>query len=418
MLLAEAILNVLAYMSAFVLTYFSVFLILAYLFNKECVDNFVGKRQWTPFVSIIIPMYNEGREVHRCIDSLLALDYPKDKYEIIVVDDCSTDNSYEVVKQYESKGIKLYKTPKNTGHAAGSKNYGVPFCKGDVIAFLDSDSFVAPDVLNIMLPYFEEGVGVVTPACRVWEPHTIMEKLQFIEFEVILFLRRIFMALEAVYVTPGPFSMFTREAFESVGGFDEKSFTEDHEIALSIQAKGYMIRSTVDASVHVIQPDTIKGWLAQRVRWLRGGLYNRIKHIYLLNGLKYGDFGILAIVLDMILFIPIALMLIGPVVNFFLKDHWLARMGVGSVFYSIDALWFIGIFITIISLIWFVYVWKYMRKFTSDYKINWWIWPLHLFVYSAAWGYVWLFVLWEEITRKKQSWATRVEGEEANAKKT
>ncbi len=415
---ADLILNLLTYVSAFILTYFSVFLMLTYLVHKDYIQNYVGKRKWEPTISIIIPMFNAGNEIHTCINSLLKLDYPKHKYEVIIADDCSTDNSFEVVKKYEKYGVKVIQVPKHFGHAAGPKNYGAKIAKGELLTFLDDDSYVEPDILKKMLPYFEEGVGAVTASCRIRDPKTIVEKLQYIEYEVILFLRRILMALESVYVTPGPFSIFTREAFEAVEGFDENSYTEDHEIALHLQAKGYLVRATFDADVQVITPDTVQGWLAQRTRWLRGGLYNRIKHYYLINGFKYGDFGVLAIVLDLILFIPILLMIVGPIVNFFLYDHWIERLGFESVLYSIDGLWFIGMALTATSILWFIHVWLHMGKYKTTYKIEWWIWPIHLFVYSAAWGYVWFFVLWQELTRTKQKWATRELNEEgANAKK-
>ncbi|MCD6227753.1 glycosyltransferase family 2 protein [Candidatus Micrarchaeota archaeon] len=407
MLMAEAILNILTYISAFILTYFSVFLIFIYLERRNYVENYKGKTKWEPTVSVIIPVYNEEKEVGRCIESVLNLDYPKDKLEIIVVDDCSTDNSYQIAKQYEKYGVKVLKTPKNGGCAAKTKNYGVRFANGEVLAFLDSDSFVEKDTLKKMLPYFEEGVGAVTPAVRIWNPKTVMEQLQYIEYEVILFLRRVLMAVEAVYVTPGPFSIFTRKAFEEVGGYDNKSLTEDHEIALHIQAKGYLVRSTFDANVHTVPPKTITGWIKQRTRWLRGGLYNRIKHFYLLNILKYGDFGLLAIALDMILFIPIFLMIIGPILNILFYDHWVERLGVLGMLYSIDALWGVGIVVTVLSILWFIHIWKFISKYSPKYKIKWWVWPIHLFIYSTMWGYIWLFVIWKEVTRQKMAWETR-----------
>lgn len=373
----------------------------------EYVRNYVGKRKWEPFVSVIIPVYNEEKEIGRCIESVLNLDYPKNKLEVIVVDDCSTDNSYEVAKTYEKYGVKVLRTPKNGGCAAKTKNYGAKFAKGEVLAFLDSDSFVEPDTLKKMLPYFEEGVGAVTPAVRIWKPKTLMEQLQYIEYETILFLRRILMAVEAVYVTPGPFSIFRRDAFEAVGGFDNSSLTEDHEIALHLQAKGYKIRSTFDATVHTIPPKDIWGWIKQRTRWLRGGLYNRIKHIYLLNLSKYGDFGLLAIALDMVLFIPILLMIIGPIIRIILYNHWVERLGMMSMIYSIDSLWFIGLLVSIFSIIWFVHEWRFMSKYTPKYKIAWWAWLIEIFVYSALWGYIWVFVIWKEITRQKMTWETR-----------
>lgn len=403
----DLVLNTLTYIAAFILTYLSIYLVLIYLKNRETVLNYKGKRVWEPKVSIIVPAYNEEKLIGRCIESLLNLDYPKEKLEIIVVDDCSTDRTYEVAKRYEPKGVRVVRTPANGGCAAKTKNYGLRFATGEVIGFLDSDSFVEPDTLRKMLPYFEEGVGAVTPAVRIWEPKNWIEKMQYIEYEVILFLRRVWMSVESVYVTPGPFSLFTREAIESVGGFDENSLTEDHEIALNIQAKGYLIRSTIDATVFTVPPNTIISWIKQRTRWLRGGVYNRIKHKYLLNIFKYGEFGFVAITFDVALLFPISLMLIGPPLRLIFNDHWTDRLGLLSIFYSMDALTVLGVAMSIFSIGWFYHIWSYMKNYAPRYKVEWWVWILYLLAYSSLSGYVWLFVLWKEITRASNTWDTR-----------
>ncbi|MCC7569868.1 glycosyltransferase family 2 protein [Candidatus Micrarchaeota archaeon] len=408
MLMVESVLNTMTYLSAFILTYFSVFLILVYFDKKEYIQTYKGKKVWEPTVSVVIPCYNEEKEIGKCIQSVLNSNYPKEKLQIIVVDDCSKDNSFQEAKKYESKGVIVCQTPKNTGCAAGSKNYGVKLATGEILGFLDSDSFVEPDTLRKMLPFFEErDVGSVTPSVRILNPKNIMEQFQCIEYEVVIFLRRLLMAIDAVYVTPGPFSLFTREAFEETGGFDESSITEDHEIALSIQSKGYKIKSTFDANVHTIPPNTIPLWIMQRTRWLRGGVYNRWKYKYLINLSKWGDFGFMALTLDMILIIPIMMLLITPILRFLLYDHWMERIGLLSVFYSVDALWYIGFAISVISILWLYNVWSTMKNYAPKYKISWYIWPSYLFVYGISMSYVWLFVIWKEITRQKKGWDTR-----------
>ena len=356
MLIVEFVLDMLTYVSAFILTYFSVFIILTYLNNPKYIENFCGTRKWTPFVSVVVPAYNEQFAIHQCIESIMNLNYPKNKLEIIVVDDCSTDDTYKFIKSYEKYGVKVVQTPENSGCAAKAKNYGVQFAKGEILAFLDSDSFVEKNALRKMLPYFDENVGSVTAAVRIRDPKNILEKVQYIEYEVILFLRRILMTLEAVYVTPGPFSIFTREAFESVSGFDNDSLTEDHEIALHLQAKGYLIRSTCDATVTTEAMPNISMWIKQRTRWLRGGIYNRIKHIYLLDFRKYGDFGVLAILLDMAMLLPVTVMILGPVLRVLFYDHWMERIGFLNVLYSVNALWFIGLISILICILWLIHI--------------------------------------------------------------
>jgi teichuronic acid biosynthesis glycosyltransferase TuaG len=92
-----------------------------------------------PLVSIITPLYNSGRFIDATINSVISQSYTN--WELIIVDDCSTDNSYQIVKQRaetESK-IKLYKLNENSGHPSIVRNYAIEKSKGDFIAFLDSD---------------------------------------------------------------------------------------------------------------------------------------------------------------------------------------------------------------------------------------------------------------------------------------
>ena len=104
-------------------------------------------------VSIIMPMYNTGAMSSESIDSIIAQTYTD--WELIVVDDCSTDNTDEVIKPYLTDGrIKYYKNEKNSG-AAVSRNHALREAKGKWIAFLDSDDLWMPDKLEKQIRYME-----------------------------------------------------------------------------------------------------------------------------------------------------------------------------------------------------------------------------------------------------------------------
>ena len=110
---------------------------------------------YKPKLSVVIPAYNEAKEIPKCIESILALNYPKDKIEIIVVDDGSKDNTLEIAQGYEKIGVKVF-TKKNEGTAAATKNYGIKKATGDIIATLDGDSYVHPEAVNNMINYFND----------------------------------------------------------------------------------------------------------------------------------------------------------------------------------------------------------------------------------------------------------------------
>ena len=99
----------------------------------------------SPFYSIILPLYNRPRQVSKAISSVLNQTYTN--FELIVVDDCSTDNSYEIVKEINDKRVKIYQLEKNSGPAA-ARNYGVNKSSGEYISFLDSDDFYEPFFLE------------------------------------------------------------------------------------------------------------------------------------------------------------------------------------------------------------------------------------------------------------------------------
>ena len=98
-------------------------------------------------LSIIIQVYNAENFIKRCLDSIIKCN--NKKLEIIIVDDCSVDNSYEICKSYENKYdfIKLYKNKKNSG-VSFSRNYGIEQARGDYITFVDSDDEISEDYIK------------------------------------------------------------------------------------------------------------------------------------------------------------------------------------------------------------------------------------------------------------------------------
>ena len=110
----------------------------------------------TPFVSIVVPMYNSENTIESCLDSLLNLNYPKNKYEIIVVDDHSTDKSAKIVSDFKkiNGNVILLKQPIGKKGPAAARNLGISRAKGEFIASTDADEMMFPDWLNELIPYF------------------------------------------------------------------------------------------------------------------------------------------------------------------------------------------------------------------------------------------------------------------------
>ncbi len=130
----------------------SVFPFLDSLWQAGFLDWRPAAGAFEPCVSIVIPVYNRASEIGACLEALLALNYPPDKREIIVVDDGSTDETPAVVRNYRVKLIELFQ---NRGQSA-ARNVGAAAATGEIIAFIDSDCIADPDWLHELLPYFQD----------------------------------------------------------------------------------------------------------------------------------------------------------------------------------------------------------------------------------------------------------------------
>ncbi len=122
----------------------------------------VAKKDFTPRVSLIIAAYNEEKNIREKIENSLSMDYPKDKLEIIVASDCSTDNTDKIVKEYKARGVKLARLEKRKGKTAAQNN-AVSCAKGEILVFSDAPTVYKEDaVKKLVRNYHDENVGCVT----------------------------------------------------------------------------------------------------------------------------------------------------------------------------------------------------------------------------------------------------------------
>jgi len=226
-------------------------------------------------VSIVVPCYNAEHTIMGVIESLLNSDYENIK-KIVVVDDCSKDNSWKILQEYAKKYEKVLavQTPKNTGNAAGARNYGAMFVDTELIGFTDDDSRPEKEAVGRIMGYFDDPrMGAVTSLVVVRNRTTnLLTKIQAIEYMIFSWNRKITDFLKSVYVTTGPLSIYRRSFFEKLGGYDTKSMTEDIEITWRFISHGYKTAMCLGSRVTTDVPDKIKPWFRQRVRWGIGGL--------------------------------------------------------------------------------------------------------------------------------------------------
>ncbi|MDD2657753.1 MAG: glycosyltransferase [Candidatus Pacebacteria bacterium] len=228
----------------------------------------------TPSVAVIVPCWNEELTIAATCDSLLALEYPKEKLEIILVDDGSTDATSAVMARFAEHPQVRVITKENGGkHTA--LNTGIAATSAEFVGCLDADSFVEPDALREIIPCFARGeVAAVTAAMSIHRPQKLLQHMQNAEYTFGITLRHTLASVNGLYVTPGPFSFYRRNIVETVGGFKRGHQTEDMEMALRLQREGYEIENAPRARVYTTSPDTILKLVKQRTRWTAGFLRN------------------------------------------------------------------------------------------------------------------------------------------------
>ncbi|MBI4453422.1 glycosyltransferase family 2 protein [Candidatus Woesearchaeota archaeon] len=259
-----------------------------------------------PNVTIVIPAYNEEEGIEKTISSVVSLDYPKNKLKIVVVNDGSTDRTGEVaeelIKKYEKE--YYYEKENNLEHnfkvnfeiinkkndgKAKALNVALEKCSTELFACVDADSYVEKDSLIKMIPHFEgANIGATISAIKVNEPKNIYEKLQRMEYILAIMTRKLMAFINTLSVTPGVLSVYRTDVLKTVKGFDEKSLTEDFEIAMRLKYYGYDIDIETSAITYTNVPDNFSKLWRQRVRWYRGFVESHKKYRQMFLNKRFG----------------------------------------------------------------------------------------------------------------------------------
>ena len=281
------------YVFLFCSLYFEVFLLLTYIEKKKYIktEYLEKKNEYWPSVDIVVPCFNESNTIIATINSLLNLDYPKDKFKVVVIDDGSTDDSLKTLQIFKGNSqVQIHH--KENGGKFTALNFAIENSQADLFGCLDADSFVDKDALKNMMPYFENPkIMAVVPSIKVHAPGNVLQKMQKIEYGWGIFVRKVLTYLNALHVTPGPFTIFRRKIFENVGKYKHAHHTEDLEMALRLQKHHYKIANSHRSIVYTVTPKTIKTLYKQRRRWSYGFLKNAIDYKFMFFKKEYGNLG-------------------------------------------------------------------------------------------------------------------------------
>ncbi|MDX5435845.1 MAG: glycosyltransferase [Pontibacter sp.] len=258
-------------------TLFMVLLVLLLINRKQYPSSPVE----LPRISILIAARNEEHTIIRCLTAIENLDYPKEKIEVLIGNDGSTDRTQEVIEAFiEDK--PNYRCIAITGTIAqlkGKQNVLAQLsglATSDYFFYTDADIAVPPTWVKAMLAAMQDNIGVVT-GITTTQDHTLFARLQALDWLYALGLMQVVSDLNLPVTTMGNNMLLRRKAYEDVGGFEKVPFsiTEDIAIFNKILAKGWGFRNIYSHKVLALSTpaEGFYQFMHQRKRWMKGSMH-------------------------------------------------------------------------------------------------------------------------------------------------
>ncbi len=229
-------------------------------------------------VSVIIPAYNEEKVICKTVDSLLKSTL--DDFDIIVVDDGSTDNTFKRLRESFAVNPKIRSFSIPNGGKSSALNFGIKKSDADIIITLDADTLFLPDTIEkLTAPLQNPEIGAVAGNAKVGNRVNYLTCCQAVEYITSQNLeRRGYDLMNSIPVVPGAVGAWRRSVIVEAGGFSEQTLAEDADLTFSVIRAGYKVVYEEGAKGFTEAPDTIKDFVKQRVRWMYGMLQTSWKH--------------------------------------------------------------------------------------------------------------------------------------------
>lgn len=234
-----------------------------------------------PGITILVPAHNEELVIESTLRNLLALDYPSDRLEILVIDDASTDSTPELLDRMAAREPQLrvlHRVPPQGGRGkSAALNAAWKTCQNEFLAVYDADNRPEPDALKILVAYLlahpELGAahGMFRTGNRARNLLTRFINIEGLSFQWIVQAGR--WRLLGISTLPGTNFVVRRSVLERLGGWDEEALTEDSELSIRMYQAGRKIAFVPYSVTWEQEPETFQAWLPQRTRWVRGNHY-------------------------------------------------------------------------------------------------------------------------------------------------
>ncbi|MEP6922193.1 MAG: glycosyltransferase [bacterium] len=352
-------------------------------------DRINAGEKHTPFVSVIVPAFNEEAVIENTIRSLLASDYSK--FEIIVVDDGSKDSTSQIVRDKfgAEPRVRLFTTT-NIGKAA-ALNLGLRYASGDVVIALDADTLFAQQAIGALAHrFYDPRMGAIAGNAKVGNRINIVTRWQALEYITSQNMdRRAFASLNCITVVPGAVGAWRRELLTQIGGFPSDTLAEDQDLTLQIRRQGYNIGYEENAIAWTEAPDRLRTLAKQRFRWAFGTLQCMWKHSDALFRPRYGTLGFIA--LPNVWIFQILFPLISPIMDLILVYTLLAaalekwQQPVGYRFTNLrQVLFYYALFL---AIDWVAASFAFLLEKRERWSLLWWLF-LQRFCYRQVMYYV------------------------------
>ncbi len=288
---------------------------------------------WTPrSVCVVIPAFNEGAVIAKSIRALLASRL--EGFEILVVDDGSTDRTTAIVRKAFAASGRVSVISKPNGGKWSALNTALRHTDADILVTIDADTVLEPDAMTLLVRHFAEPlVAAVAGAPVVGNRVNLLTRLQALEYAINQNLdRRALEVVNGITVVPGAVGAWRREALLGIGGFASDTLAEDADATVRLELAGWKVLSEPKAVAHTEAPQTVRAFMRQRLRWMFGTMQVAYKNRAVMwRGRPSGIslFGLPNVIVFQFLFT-----LIAPVMDLMLV--WTAVSAFGSYSLQVD----------------------------------------------------------------------------------
>lgn len=243
--------------------------------------------EW-PSVTVTIPVYNEAETIRAKLERVMAYDYPRDKLQVLVVSDASTDATDDIVREFADRGVELVRLPHRGGKTA-AENAGLPHLRGDIIVNSDASIHVPPGSLKRLVTWFSDPtVGVASGrdvSIAAVEQEANVGESGYVGYE--MWIRRLETRVAGIIGASGCFYAIRRHLHVHLV---PEALSRDFAAPLIAREHGFRSVSVDDAVVGVPRAAALRNEYRRKVRTMTRGLETLFFKRHLMNPFRYGLF--------------------------------------------------------------------------------------------------------------------------------